>query len=185
MDAPLGDFKPESLGTGLKSGSSASSDPDLTVDSPLPAPVPGPESASTGPQSIGPYRLMRKLGEGGMGQVWLAEQTAPIQRQVALKLIKVGRYDASVLQRFYSERQSLAIMEHPSIAKVFDAGATPDGQPYFVMEYVAGRPITDYCDAKRLGIRERLALFVKVCEGVQHAHHRLRAGQDRRSPDWR
>jgi len=175
-DAPEGNSRPESLGAGLKSGPSASSDPDLTVDSasaiPLPAPAPGPEPASIVPKSIGPYRLVRKLGEGGMGQVWLAEQTAPIQRQVALKLIKVGRYDDSVLQRFYSERQSLAIMEHPSIAKVFDAGATPDGQPYFVMEYVAGRPITEYCDAKRLRIRERLALFVKVCEGVQHAHQK-------------
>ena len=122
--------------------------------------------------SIGPYRLVKKLGEGGMGQVWLAEQTAPLRRQVALKLIKVGMYDDSVLQRFQSERQSLAIMEHPSIAKVFDAGATVDGQPYFVMEYVHGVPITDYCDQKRLKIRERLELFVKVCEGVQHAHQK-------------
>ena len=122
--------------------------------------------------SIGPYRLVKKLGEGGMGQVWLAEQTAPLQRQVALKLIKVGIYDDSVLQRFQSERQSLAIMEHPSIAKVFDAGATVDGQPYFVMEYVPGVPITDYCDQKRLKIRDRLELFIKVCAGVQHAHQK-------------
>jgi non-specific serine/threonine protein kinase/serine/threonine-protein kinase len=107
-----------------------------------------------------------------MGQVWLAEQTAPVQRQVALKLIKVGMYDDSVLKRFQSEQQSLAIMDHPSIAKVFDAGATPDGQPYFVMEYVPGVPITDYCDQKRLKIRQRLELFVKVCEGVQHAHQK-------------
>jgi eukaryotic-like serine/threonine-protein kinase len=126
----------------------------------------------TEPKSIGPYRLIRKLGEGGMGQIWLAEQTEPIQRQVALKLIKVGRYDDSVLRRFYSERQSLAIMDHPSIAKVFEAGATPDGQPYFVMEYVPGPPITAYCNRKQLTIRERLELFVKVCEGVQHAHQR-------------
>jgi non-specific serine/threonine protein kinase/serine/threonine-protein kinase len=124
------------------------------------------------PKSIGPYQLIRRLGEGGMGQVWLAEQTTPIQRQVALKLIKVGRYDDSVLQRFYAERQSLAIMEHPAIARVFDAGTTPDGQPYFVMEYVPGVHITDYCDRKRLKIRERLELFVKVCEGVQHAHQK-------------
>ena len=107
-----------------------------------------------------------------MGQVWLAEQTEPIHRQVALKLIKVGRYDPSVLQRFYAERQSLAIMDHPSIAKVFDAGATPDGQPYFVMDYVQGLPITEYCDRRRLTIRERLELFIKVCEGVQHAHQK-------------
>ncbi len=120
--------------------------------------------------SFGPYRLLQKLGEGGMGQVWLAEQTQPMRRQVALKLIKVGMYDEGVLKRFQAERQSLAIMNHPSIAKVFDAGSTPDGQPYFVMEYVPGVPITDYCDQKKLNIRERLELFIKVCEGVQHAH---------------
>jgi non-specific serine/threonine protein kinase/serine/threonine-protein kinase len=108
------------------------------------------------------------LAKAAWDKSGLAEQTAPIQRQ----LIKVGRYDESVLQRFYAERQSLAIMDHPSIAKVFDAGATPDGQPYFVMEYVPGQPITDYCDRKRLKIRERLELFVKVCEGVQHAHQK-------------
>ncbi len=120
--------------------------------------------------SLGPYRLLQKLGEGGMGRVWLAEQTAPVRRQVAVKLIKAGMYDDSVLKRFASERQSLAIMDHPSIAKVFDAGTTPDGQPYFVMEYVPGVAITDYCDQKRLNIRERIELFVKVCDGVQHAH---------------
>src|SRR5215831_14107418 len=129
-------------------------------------------------KSIGPYQLIRRLGEGGMGQVWLAEQRTPIQRQVALKLIKVGRYDDSVLQRFYAERQSLAMMDHPSIAKVFDAGATPDGQPYFVMEYVAGVPITQYCDEKLLTIKQRLELFIKVCEGVQHAHQKALIHRD-------
>jgi eukaryotic-like serine/threonine-protein kinase len=123
-------------------------------------------------KTISHYRLLQKLGEGGMGEVWLAEQSAPVRRQVALKLIKAGLYDRSVLQRFQSERQSLAIMDHPSIAKVFDAGATPDGQPYFVMEYVQGLPITDYCDAKKLKIRDRLELFMRVCEGVQHAHQK-------------
>jgi serine/threonine protein kinase len=121
---------------------------------------------------LGPYRLIRKIGEGGMGQVWLAEQTAPLQRQVALKLIRAGIYDDSLLQRFLSERQSLAIMNHPGIAKVFDAGASPEGQPYFVMEYVAGFPITDYCDQKQLTVRERLALFIQVCDAVQHAHQK-------------
>ena len=120
----------------------------------------------------GRYRLLQKLGEGGMGQVWLAEQTTPVQRQVALKLIRTGVYDDSLLQRFQSERQSLAIMDHPSIAKVFDAGTTSDGQPYFAMEYVQGLPITDYCDAKKLKIRDRLELFMRVCEGVQHAHQK-------------
>jgi serine/threonine protein kinase/Flp pilus assembly protein TadD len=123
-------------------------------------------------KSVGPYLLVQKLGEGGMGQVWLAEQTAPVRRKVALKLIKSGIYDDSVLRRFQSERQSLAIMDHPAIAKVFDAGATQDGHPYFVMEYVPGVAITDYCDQKKLKIRARLQLFLHACEGVQHAHQK-------------
>jgi serine/threonine protein kinase/tetratricopeptide (TPR) repeat protein len=118
------------------------------------------------------FQLVRKLGEGGMGQVWLAEQTSPVRRQVALKLIKAGMYDEWVVQRFQSERQSVAIMDHPAIAKVLDAGATPQGQPYFVMEYVPGLPITDYCDQKKLKIRDRLELFIQACEGVQHAHQK-------------
>lgn len=121
---------------------------------------------------VGPYRLLKKLGEGGMGQVWLAEQTVPVRRKVALKLIRAGMYDDSALRRFQSERQSLAIMDHPTIAKVFDAGATPDGQPYFAMEYVPGVAITNYCDEKKLKIRDRLELFIKACEGVQHAHQK-------------
>ena len=118
------------------------------------------------------FHLIRKLGEGGMGQVWLAEQTFPVRRQVALKMIKAGMYDEAVVERFQSERQSLAIMEHPAIAKVFDAGTTPQGQPYFVMEYVPGLPITEYCDRKKLTIRDRLELFIETCEGVQHAHQK-------------
>jgi WD40 repeat protein/TPR repeat protein len=118
------------------------------------------------------FQLIRKLGEGGMGQVWLAEQLAPVRRLVALKLIGAGMYDEAVVQRFQAERQSLAIMEHPYIAKVFDAGTTPQGQPYFVMEYVPGLPITEYCDQKRLKIRNRLELFIQACEGVQHAHQK-------------
>jgi eukaryotic-like serine/threonine-protein kinase len=118
------------------------------------------------------FRLIRKLGEGGMGQVWLAEQTLPVRRQVALKMIKAGMYDEAVVQRFQSERQSLAIMDHPTIAKVFDAGTTPQGQPYFVMEYVPGLPVTEYCDQNKLPIRDRLELFIETCEGVQHAHQK-------------
>jgi eukaryotic-like serine/threonine-protein kinase len=118
------------------------------------------------------FQLVRRLGEGGMGQVWLAEQTSPVRRQVALKLIKAGMYDEALAQRFQSERQSLAIMDHPAIAKVFDAGTTPQGQPYFVMEYVRGLPITEYCDQKKLKIGDRLELFVQACEGVQHAHQK-------------
>lgn len=122
--------------------------------------------------SIGNYHLLRKLGEGGMGQVWLAEQTSPVRRQVAIKLIRAGMLHPIVLQRFQAERQSLAIMEHPSIAKVFDAGTTPNGQPYFVMEYVEGLPITRYCYEHKLSLRDRLHLFIQVCEGVQHAHQK-------------
>src|SRR5215467_8315242 len=140
------------------------------LDATNPSAEPVADGAPVKRKSLGPYRLVQQLGEGGMGRVWLAEQTAPVRRQVALKLIKAGMYDDAVLKRFASERQSLAIMDHPSIAKVFDAGTTPDGQPYFVMEYVPGVPITDYCDKKRLNIRERMELFIKVCDGVQHAH---------------
>jgi len=121
---------------------------------------------------IGPYRLIKMLGAGGMGEVWRAEQTEPIHRTVALKLIKAGMDTRAVVARFDSERQALALMEHPNIAKVFDAGATAEGRPYFVMEYVHGFPITDYCDRHRLTIKERLALFMQVCEGVQHAHQK-------------
>jgi non-specific serine/threonine protein kinase/serine/threonine-protein kinase len=107
-----------------------------------------------------------------MGEVWRAEQTEPIHRTVALKLIKAGMDTRAVVARFDSERQALALMEHPNIAKVFEAGATPEGRPYFVMEYVHGFPITDYCDRHRLTIKERLGLFMQVCEGVQHAHQK-------------
>jgi eukaryotic-like serine/threonine-protein kinase len=123
-------------------------------------------------RSIGPYRLLEKIGEGGMGQVWLAEQSAPLQRRVALKLIRWGIHDDSLIRRFQAERQSLAAMDHPSIARVFEAGTTPEGQPYLVMEYVPGVPITDYCDRNKLKVRDRLELFIKVCEGVQHAHQK-------------
>ena len=123
-------------------------------------------------KTIGPYHLIRELGVGGMGQVWLAEQTEPLRRRLALKLIKAGMYDASTVQRFQAERQSLAMMEHPSIAKVFDAGTTPQGQPYMAMEYVDGFPINEYCDRKKLQIPDRLTLFLRVCEGVQHAHQK-------------
>jgi len=130
---------------------------------------------------IGDYRLIKKLGEGGMGQVWLAEQTAPVERQVALKLVRAGLYDESLLRRFQAERQSLAIMDHPVIAKVFDAGTTESGQPYFVMEYVQGTPINTYCDQHQLKIRDRLELFIKVCDGVQHALWRWTASRCRAS----
>ncbi len=121
---------------------------------------------------IGPYHLLQRIGEGGMGEVWLAEQKQPVRRRVAVKLIKAGMDTREVVARFQSERQALALMDHPAIAKVFDAGTTPQGAPYFVMEYVAGVPITNYCDNHRLSTRERLELFMRVCEGVQHAHQK-------------
>jgi non-specific serine/threonine protein kinase/serine/threonine-protein kinase len=118
------------------------------------------------------FQLVSKIGEGGMGQVWLAEQTSPVRRSVALKLIRAGMYDEEIVRRFQSERQSLAVMDHAAIAKVFEAGTSPQGQPYFVMEYVPGLPITEYCDRNKLKIRDRLELFIQACEGVQHAHRK-------------
>ncbi len=122
--------------------------------------------------SFGRYRLLERLGEGGMGEVWLAEQAEPVHRRVALKVIKVGMDSAQVVARFEAERQALALMDHPAIATVFDGGATPQGRPYFAMEYVRGEPITTYCDRHRLNTSERLELFTQVCEGVQHAHQK-------------
>ena len=121
---------------------------------------------------IGPYRLLEPIGSGGMGEVWLAEQTQPVRRRIALKLIKAGMDTGEVVGRFQAERQALALMDHPSIAKVFDAGSTSQGRPYFAMEYITGVPITTYCDRRRMTIRQRLELFVQVCEGVQHAHQK-------------
>jgi non-specific serine/threonine protein kinase/serine/threonine-protein kinase len=121
---------------------------------------------------IGPYRMLQLLGGGGMGEVWLAEQKTPIHRTVALKLIKAGMDTKAVIARFESERQALALMDHPGIARVFDAGSTPEGRPYFAMEYVPGLPITEYCDKHRLTVKERLELFMQVCDGVQHAHQK-------------
>ncbi len=160
--------------TQIDIGRSRGLEAGVSLHGPAAAMPPGDDASGggDGPTSFGQYKLIRRLGEGGMGQVWLAEQTAPVQRQVAIKLIKVGIYDAELLQRFRAERQSLAMMDHPAIAKVFDAGATGDGQPYFVMEYVPGIPITEYCDKKHLTIQQRLELFIKVCEGVQHAHQK-------------
>jgi serine/threonine protein kinase/Flp pilus assembly protein TadD len=121
---------------------------------------------------IGPYKLLEQIGEGGMGLVFVAEQQQPVKRRVALKVIKPGMDSQQVIARFEAERQALAIMDHPNIAKVHDGGRTPDGRPYFVMEFVKGLPITAYCDQHRLTTRQRLALFVDVCRAVQHAHQK-------------
>ena len=149
-------------------------DPNVTSgasDSSL-GPTQAMDRRETARTVIGRYHLLQKIGEGGMGEVWLAEQTELLRRRVALKLIKAGMNTREVISRFESERQTLALMDHPAIAKVFDAGSTPQGAPYFVMEYVAGVPITTYCDNHRLNTRERLELFTQVCEGVQHAHQK-------------
>ncbi|MBK8976113.1 MAG: protein kinase [Planctomycetes bacterium] len=124
------------------------------------------------PEAIGPYRVLETLGRGGMGTVYLAEQRTPVQRRVAVKLVRRGMDTRDVLARFAAERQALALMSHPNIARVFDAGSTVDGRPYFVMEHVAGLPITDYCDRRNMDTRDRLALLLDVCDGVQHAHHK-------------
>ena len=123
-------------------------------------------------ERIGNYRILELIGTGGMGEVYRAEQTAPIRRTVALKIIKRGMDTKEVVARFEAERQALALMDHPNIAKVFDAGSTPHGLPYFAMEYVRGEPINRFCDKQKLTNRERLELFLQLCEGVQHAHQK-------------
>lgn len=121
---------------------------------------------------IGHYKLLQKLGEGGCGLVYLAEQSQPVRRRVALKVIKLGMDTRSVIARFEAERQALALMDHPNIAKVFDAGATETGRPYFVMELVRGTRISDYCDQNNLPTGQRLSLFIQVCQAIQHAHQK-------------
>jgi serine/threonine protein kinase/WD40 repeat protein len=120
----------------------------------------------------GRYKLLEPIGEGGMGTVWMAQQTEPVKRTVALKLIKAGMDTKAVLSRFEAERQALALMDHPNIAKVLDAGASDEGRPFFVMELVKGVPITKYCDERKLTLRQRLDLFIPVCQAVQHAHQK-------------
>jgi serine/threonine protein kinase len=138
--------------------------PVVTIDE-----VPAPERLGT---FIGPYKLLEQIGEGGFGVVFLAEQQLPVRRKVALKIIKPGMDTRQVIARFEAERQALALMDHPHIAQIHDGGTTPDGRPFFVMELVKGIPITDYCDQCRLTTRERLDLFLSVCQAVQHAHQK-------------
>lgn len=121
---------------------------------------------------VGPFKVMKPLGHGGMGEVWMAEQTAPVRRRVALKVIKAGIGSSEILVRFEAERQALALMNHPNIARILDAGTTKDGQPFFAMELVQGKPISSYCDDHKLSVQDRLELFAAVCDGVQHAHQK-------------
>jgi eukaryotic-like serine/threonine-protein kinase len=138
-------------------------DPDATADVPI-----GERPGTV----IGPYKLLQEIGEGGMGTVFMAEQAEPVRRKVALKLVRPGMDSRQIMARFEAERQALAMMDHPNNARVFDARTTATGRPYFVMELVKGVPITDYCDQNHLSPRERLELFVPVCQAVQHAHQK-------------
>ena len=123
-------------------------------------------------ERIGPYKLVHVIGEGGFGKVFMAEQDRPVHRLVALKVVKPGMDTDRVVARFESERQALALMNHPNIAQIIDGGATASGRPYFVMELVSGAPITDFCDTGHYSAAERIKLFVSVCRAIQHAHHK-------------
>jgi len=131
-----------------------------------------PGGDGEGGDRISHYKLLQKIGEGGCGTVYMAEQEEPVRRRVALKIIKLGMDTKQVIARFEAERQALAMMDHPNIAKVLDAGATETGRPFFVMELVRGIKITDYCDQNNLPTRDRLELFVKICQAIQHAHQK-------------
>jgi len=135
-------------------------------------PITLPDDVPDDPVRLERYRVLQKIGEGGFGEIWVADQIEPVRRRVAVKILKAGMDTKAVLARFEAERQALAMMDHPSIAKVFDAGQTERGRPYFVMELVKGEPITDYCDRHTLGTRARLELFLPVCAAVQHAHQK-------------
>jgi serine/threonine-protein kinase len=129
-----------------------------------------PTDTAGSTETFGPYRILCEIGEGGAGVVYLAEQVQPIHREVALKAVKPGLASREVLARFETERQALTLLDHPHIARVLDAGTSSTGRPFFVMEYVDGCPITDYCDQQRLSISSRLELFIDVCHAVGHAH---------------
>ncbi len=157
-------------------GTFARPDPDATTAATSGAPTPRtarvPTGEAIGTVIAGRYTLVELIGEGGMGSVYLASQTEPVKRMVALKLIKTGMDSRGVLARFDAERQALALMDHPNIARIYDGGLTPAGQPFFVMELVQGVPLTEYCDRQRLSVNARLELFVAVCQAVQHAHQK-------------
>ena len=142
--------------------------PPTVIVNQIPQTVPAEKSGTR----IGRYKLLEQIGEGGFGTVWMAEQEEPVRRRVALKIIKLGMDTRQVVARFEAERQALALMDHPNIARIFDGGATENGRPYFVMELVRGIRITEFCDTNQLPTEERLKLFVQVCHAVQHAHQK-------------
>ena len=157
----------EGIGDFLASPPTDAQGPPPWVGAPTqPSPAEGPG------QWVGPYKLLQQIGDGGMGVVFMAEQERPVRRKVALKVIKAGMDSAQVVARFEAERQALALMDHPNIARVLDAGTTDSGRPFFVMELVKGVPITEYCDEARLSPKERLELFIPVCQAIQHAHQK-------------
>jgi serine/threonine protein kinase len=147
---------------------------DLTIEvsEPAAAHSAGVRTPDQDPEMIGPFRILERVGEGGMGVIYKAEQRSPVRRVVALKVIKLGMDTREVLARFEAERQALALTSHPNIARVLDAGMTEGGRPFFAMEFVAGMPLTRYCDEQRLRTPQRLELFVQVCQAVQHAHQK-------------
>jgi serine/threonine protein kinase/tetratricopeptide (TPR) repeat protein len=178
LDQPVGPTTPETSGTltgpGQKFAPITATEPtgeETTAPDDTHRPPLRPIAEGPGTQ-IGPYKLREKIGEGGMGVVYLAEQEKPVRRRVALKIIKPGMDTEQVVTRFEAERQALALMDHPSIARVFDAGSTDTGRPYFVMELVKGVPITEYCDTVHLTPQDRLELFIPVCQAIQHAHQK-------------
>jgi serine/threonine protein kinase len=151
----------------------AHAEPDEILDAPEPRACTADEPLTERPGTvIGPYKLLEQIGEGGFGVVFMTEQQRPVRRKVALKVVKPGMDTQQVVARFEAERQALALMDHPNIAHVFDGGETASGRPFFVMELVRGIPITDFCDRNQLRIRERLELYVMVCQAVQHAHQK-------------
>ena len=141
------------------------------VDASAPT-APAPPPAEVPAQMLGRYKLLEKIGEGGFGEVWMAEQRESVKRRVALKIIKLGMDSRQIVARFEAERQALAMMDHPHIAKIFDADVTGTGRPYFVMELVRGIKITECCDQNQLPTKDRLGLFIKVCQAIQHAHQK-------------
>ena len=131
-----------------------------------------PLSSAAEPERIGPYLILDVLGEGGMGTVYLAEQTAPVRLRVAIKVVKLGMDSQAVLARFETERRALEQLDHPCIARVYDAGMLPSGQPWIAMEFFDGVPLDDFCTREALPLPQRIALFQQICSGVQHAHHK-------------